>query len=116
MVLAILVRQGQLSSSNSTISTSTSTSTISTSTSTSTRSQLESTPGLVGRMAALMGVEALEGALGEEGEEGVSEEQVGELVEGVLRERWRFAQTYSTGGETAEERQPVGGVVWCGVH
>ena len=30
-----------------------------------------------------------------------------EAVEGVLRERWRFAQTYSlASGGTAEERQP----------
>ena len=55
------------------------------------RAQLEQTPGLAERMARLMGLES-------EGEE---------CLEGVLRERWRFAQTYSLGGATAEERQPV---------
>ena len=30
-----------------------------------------------------------------------------QVVEEVLKERWKFAQTYSLGGATAEERQPV---------
>ena len=32
---------------------------------------------------------------------------VHQVVEEVLKERWKFAQTYSLGGATAEERQPV---------
>ena len=30
-----------------------------------------------------------------------------QVVEEVLKDRWKFAQTYSLGGATAEERQPV---------
>jgi len=54
------------------------------------RQQLVNTPGLSSRMAALMDIE----------------EDV-EVVEEVLKDRWKFAQTYSLGGATAEERQPV---------
>ena len=32
---------------------------------------------------------------------------VWQVVEEVLKERWKFSQTYSLGGATAEERQPV---------
>ena len=60
------------------------------------RAQLEQTPGLAERMARLMGLE---------GEGGECLE--GGLLEGVLRERWRFAQMYSLGGATVKERQPV---------
>ncbi|XP_036376201.1 tubulin--tyrosine ligase-like protein 12 [Megalops cyprinoides] len=59
------------------------------------RQQLEQIPGLLHRMAALMGV-AFHGEVPDEG-----------VVEQVLAETWKYSQTYQLSQGSAEEKVPV---------